>query len=83
MGYKDLKSLENEWIRDDENVHVQWIIKETEEKNVEVSGILIITVDNITFDVKRSCNTSKDDESIGRAMQAINSDILSLLKKIG
>lgn len=79
MAHKDLQAIVRDWIQDDGNVKAKWEIQETEENQVVVTGILMVTIDTNVYKVTGSSRTTNDDESIGRAMQAINDGILNNL----
>ncbi len=79
MAHKDLQALVRDWIRDDDDVKAKWEILEIEENQVEVTGSLKVTIDTRVFKVTGSSRTANDDESIGKAIQSINNDILNNL----
>lgn len=80
MSHNSLNGIVDKWIRDDEDVNARWEVLETEDNRVVVSGKLIITIDDRAYEVSGSSCTENDDDSIGRAIQAINDGILKYLK---
>lgn len=82
MAHKELQAIVKDWIRDDENVKAKWVIQETEEDQVIVSGKLKINKNSIAMEVCGFCCTANDDDSIGRALQTINEGILRKLQNL-
>lgn len=82
MAHKDLQTLVKEWIRNDDNVGVKWVIQETDDNQTVVSGKLKYNRDSLVLEVSGSCCTANDDESIGRTLQAINEGILRKLQNL-
>ena len=85
MKQSKINELKKKWIREDEDTQAEWAVKKTdpETENMLVSGKLTIIINDIPIHVKSHCITHNDDESIGKAMQAVNEVLLRFLQNKG
>ena len=79
-----LPELIKKWIAEQDLVKAKWSIKpeKTNHDMVLVSGTLIVKIGNKSYSLKGSCQTNRNEASIGQALQALNQDMLEILKNI-
>ena len=84
MKQEQIQRLVKKWIREDESSKAKWEVYETEKDSttVVVTGNLVIHFENQSIEVCGTCPTENNDESIGRAIQAINEGIMKKLQAI-
>ncbi len=77
----DFSRIRKNWIPKDEETNAKWSLSIDNEQDgvVNLSGEVTVHVEGIDIILKGSCTTQNDEESIGKAMQSINSGILKRL----
>lgn len=82
MAHTDLSTLLKNWIPEDRKANALWEVKEsTETDSVTVRGTLKVTIENCEpYVLACHCDTQNDDDSIGRALQALNEKLLNQIQ---
>ena len=77
-----IQDLQKQWIPEYELTATGWGIKLGSNESAIVSGTLKVNVGINSYSVKVTIRTHADEESVGRAMQSINQNILLKLQDI-